>query len=499
MLGKLRSLAKRLAPGGGTSERAIKSSLWLIGQNVLGRGLQLAMLVVLARFISPGKLGLIGIALLALAGLDEFTTAGTREALVQHESADVDDYLNTTWVIQSARGLLIGIVLFASAPLVGEFFGEAGATPIVRAIALSPILMGLKNPAVIYFQKDLEYHKQFVFQSSGAVAQFVVAVGYVLVVPSVWAYVVAYLVGDVVRLTTSYLIHDYRPSFQFDRAIATEVIGYGKWITGSSILYFLSTQGDDAFVGWLLGPAMLAFYQYAYRFSNAPATELMQVVADVMFPVYSQLQGDVGRLENAFFRSLRATSFLAFPMAAGIAVVAPSFVRTFLGSEWTPMIPAMRILAAYGLLGAIGKTCSPVWKALGRPDFGTKIAVVNVALIAAFIYPATEAYGIAGTALAVLGARSSLMFVDFYFVAKFIESSVTQIVTEVVYPFAAATAMGTGIWWVSQALAAAPPVEFAVLVLTGVTLYAAAAFLVDWQLGWGIGVEIRAVVAGIRE
>jgi PST family polysaccharide transporter/lipopolysaccharide exporter len=499
MFRKLLSFAKHLVPEGGTTERAVKSSFWLFGQNAFGRILQLATLVVLARLISPSELGLIGIALLARAGLSEFTSTGTKEVLVQNKAADIDDYLSTTFIIESVRGFIVGVLLFSAAPFVGRFFGEPAATPIVQAIALSPVLMGLKNPAIVYFQKDLEYHKQFLYQLSSSVVQFVVAVGYVLVIPSVWAYIVGYLAGDLTRVAMSYLLHHYRPSLQFDRAVLTEIVGYGKWITGSSILYFLYTQGDDVFVGWLLGPATLAFYQYAYRFSNAPATELSQVISDVMFAVYSRLQDDLERVRNAFFSSLRVMFFLVFPMAIGIAVVASSFVRTFLGSQWTPMIATMQILAAYGLMRAIRKSCSPIWNALGRPDFGTKISLVNVILTALFIYPATETYGIKGTAAVILGAQFLLTIISIYLVAGLINTSVTLILAEVTYPLAAATSMGVGTWWLHRTLTVSPAVEFVVIVVSGIIIYAVAALLIDWLLGWGISVDLETVFAGIRE
>ena len=51
----------------------------------------------------------------------------------------------------------------------------------------------------------------------------------------------------------SYLIHPYRPHLSSDLGKAKKLFGFGKWILGSSILIFLITQGDDIFVGKLLG------------------------------------------------------------------------------------------------------------------------------------------------------------------------------------------------------------------------------------------------------
>lgn len=492
-------VVRQLVPSGTTGQRAIKSSVWLVAQNVLGRGLQLVMLLILGNLIGPRALGLVGIALLTFSALDEFTTMGLREALVQREATNVDEFLATTWVLQLLRGTVIAGAIWLVAPLVGLAFGEPRAVPLVRAVGLAALAHGLRNPAVIYFQKSLDYHREFLYQTSGAIVQFVVSVGYVLVVPSVWAYVVGYLAGDLTRTVVSYVVHDYRPTLAFDREAAAELIGYGKWITGSSILYFLFSEGDDAFVGWLLGAASLGLYQYAYRFSNAPATELTQVVGRVMFPAYSQLQDDLGQARSAFVRSLRVTGLVAVPMAFGIAVVAPSFVRTTLGADWVPMIPAMQLLAGFGLLRAITKNFSPVWKAFGRPDYVAKMGAVRLGLIVIGIWPATAAFGITGTAALLLGISVFPVFpMDAYLAAKILDARPSRVAVELAYPLIAGTLMAIPAWGVGRALAVSPPVELVAVVLTGLVTYPIAVLMVETLLGWEVRPEIVSFVDGVR-
>ena len=497
-MGRVSDLIRRLTPSGGTGQRAMKGSVWLVVQNVLGRGLQLLTLVIIGRIVGPEALGLVGIALLTLSALDEFTTIGLREALVQREADDVDEYLATTWLLQTARGVVITGVVWAAAPLVGRVFGEPAAVPLVRAIGLSALFVGVKNPGVIYFQKRLEFHRDFVYQISGAVVQFLVAVGYVLVVPSVWAYVIGYLAGNLTRTVVSYLIHDYRPRLAFDADAARELIGYGKWITGSAAVYFLNSQGDDAFVGWLLGPAALGLYQYAYRFSNAPATELAQVVGRVTFPAYSQLQNDPDDARTAFFRALRVTGLVAVPMAFGIAVAAPSFVRAALGEAWVPMVPAMQLLAGFGLLKAVSTTFSAVWKALGRPDYSAKMGIARLLLVAVFAWPATTRFGITGISGVLVAVYLFPVFpADTYLVTNLLDTSPVRVFVELAYPLVAGTLMATAAAGVAWLLTAPPVVEFVAVVATGLFTYPLAVLLVERGLGWGVRPDIDALIDGV--
>ena len=487
-LKQLVELVKRMKPGGGTAERAVKSGAWLMSQNVVGRGLQLAMLAVLARLIGPAELGLVGIALLTLSATKNFTNIGLNSALIQKVEDNVDTHLNTTWMLEVGRGFLISAVLFLIAPYVGRmFFNEPRAVQMIQAIGLSPLILGFRNPGIVYFQKNLDFHKQFVYKIGGDATQFAVGVGYALVEPSAWAFVYGFIAADVVRLVISYVIHGYRPFPSFDVEIAKELVDYGKWLTASSILYFIYSEGDDAFVGWLLTPTALAYYQYAYRFSNAPATELTQVVNSVMFPAFSKLQSNEEKLRQAFLKTLRMTSLIAFPSAIGIAAVAPDFIMTVFGEKWMSAVPAMQVLAFYGLMRSLGRTFGPIWKTIGRPDYITKLSALRVALMAIIIYPMTNAYGILGAAITVTGIFVFPMFpLDIYITSRAINVKIRSILYELVFPFAASIPMGVVVWYLGTISPFSSVVSLGLLICVGIVVFAATVLLFELLFKWNV-------------
>lgn len=499
MSGRLRSLIEGLIPSGGTTERVVKSAIWAMGQNAFGRVLQMAMLTIIARLVGPAEIGLVGIALLALSGIKKFTKIGINDALVQDVEDNVDEHLNTVWILEVARGLLIFAVLFAGAPLAGILFNEPRATDLIRVIGVSPLLLGFRNPAMVYFQKNLDFHKQFVYRVGGDIAQSVVAVAYALVWPNAWALVVGYIAADVVRLVASYGLDTFRPQLDFDWDSARGIVDYGKWITGSSILFFLYSEGDDTFVGWMLGPTALAFYQYGYRFSNAPASELGNVISSVMFPAFSKVQEDRSLLRKAFLRTVRVTAFVATPVAFGIAVVASDFVLTFFGPQWTDMVVPMQILCGYGFLRALGQAFGPVWKTLDRPDIVTKFSAIRVLLMAILIWPATEMYGIVGTAIVVTAVYVfPMMPLDVYVTVDMLDLRYMEIIREIAYPFVASAAMAGVVWYTDSTLSFGPAVELVVSVAVGVAAYGIAVLFLDRQSNWGITGNIRGIVMNAR-
>lgn len=497
-MSRLKRIIQRLVPSGDIAERTMKSGVWMMGINVLGRLLQILLLIVLARLLTPRDLGLVGIALLVVSAMQKFTNLGLNAALIHQKEENVDAYLNTTWCLEVARGLLIAVAVFLIAPHIATLFNEPTATPLIQVIGISPLLFSMRNPGVVYFQKDLEFHKEFVFRMSGFVMQFVVGVGYALYNPSPWALVFAFVANDATQFVVSYAVNDYRPSIQFSVARAKELIDYGIWITGSSVIYFLYSEGDDVIVGWLLSAAALGFYQYAYRLSNAPSTEVSEVISSVVFPAYSKLQDDPAELRDAVLKTLRVTAFFTFPMAVGIAIVTPSFVRAVLGPDWVPMIVAMQILTLYGLIRAITRPFGSVWKAIGRPDLVTKLGGLRVVLIAVLIYPFTAQFGIAGTAMVVtLVSLTALMPLDIYFLSKSIETNGLTVFREFVYPLVASGSMGLILWYVTLVIPFGPLGTFLTLIPLGVVLYAAAVIALESLFNWGIRRNLKSIVANI--
>jgi len=416
------------------SQRVTRGGLWVFGLRISNRLLRFASTLILARVLAPTDFGLFGIALLAMAALDTFSQVGLNAALIQKKE-DIAPYLDTAWTFQAIRGGLLALALFASAPYVAAFFDTPAAQPILQVIGLSILIRGFTNIGVIYFQKELEFHKQFVYEFSGTLANVGVAIGSVLLLRSVWALVFGLLAGNVAQLIASYYIHPHRPRLRFSWDQFQELFGFGKWVLGSSILIYLVTQGDNILVGKLLGVAALGFYQLAYQISNLPATEITHVISRVTFPAYAKLQTDMTKLKEAYLKVLQLTAFLSFPVAGLIFVLAPDFTRIFLGDKWLPMVPAMQVLLFAGLLRSIAATAGPIFIAVGKPLIDTQGQCLRLLLLLIFIYPLTTRYGFLGTSISVV---VSILSVTSYFIFKvnhITKCRISQFVRMIFFPF----------------------------------------------------------------
>lgn len=383
------------------AEKVVQGGIWIFGFRTISKILGFIRTIVLARLLSPIDFGLFGISLLALSILETFSQTGVQPALIRKKD-NIQSYMDTAWTISVIRGVILFLILIISAPVFAKFFNSPQATTIIRVIAISTLISGFKNIGLIFFEKELEFKKLFVFEISGALTDVTVALVLAFYLKSVWALVWAGLAANFVRLFMSFFIQSYRPQFSFNKEKFKDLFAFGRWVLGSSILIFLVNQGDDIFVGKMIGVSALGFYQMAYLISNLPATEITNVISQIAFPTYSIIQNDLQKLKKAYLEIFKTTMFISCPIAGGILVLGSDFTVLFLGDKWMPMVTSMQVLSLWGLIRSSGGLSAPLFQALNRPDIPTKLLLLKVSLLILLIYPLTIKFGILGTAVAVL-------------------------------------------------------------------------------------------------
>jgi lipopolysaccharide exporter len=470
-------------PGGSLSERVVHGSIWVFVLRIVNNSLGFARTVVVARLLAPNDFGLFGVAMLALSSLEAFSETGFSQALIQKEE-DPESYLDSAWTVQVIRGLMMSALMAVGAPLVGAFFGEPRAVPMVRVLGAAELLKSLQNIGIVYFRKELEFHRLFVYQVSGTAANLAVAVPAALILRNAWALILGLLVSNAVQATVSYVVHDYRPRPRLDLSKSKALFDFGRWRLASSILVFLLIQGDDFFLGKLLGATALGLYQMAYRISNLPATEITHVISQVTFPAYSRLQGNLALVRQGFIRVMQLTAFLSFPLAAGIASLASPFTSLFLGAGWSRMVPALQALTLWGVIRSLDAATSAVWLGIGKPHLPTVFQFAKVLLLAAAIYPLTSRWGILGTALAVVFESVVVHLWRFSVMAKTLQCKTGDLLQHLLGPGLAAIAMSATIFGLSHLMPHVNMLAFFALIATGVLVYLSTVCLLGPSVGW---------------
>jgi len=401
----------------GYFRQAIKGVSWMGALRVSTRAIAFVKIAILARLLTPEQFGVFGIASIVLAFLEILTETGINIFFIQGEGK-IKDYIDTSWVVSIARGFIISIIILFASRYIAYFLNSPESYGLLKLICLVPLLRGFINPAIVKFQKNLEFNKEFVFRfvifSLDAVAAIILA----LITKSATSLVWGLIVGALMEIILSIILVKPRPKFTFDFKKIKQVISRGKWVTIYGIFNYSFENGDDIVVGKLLNTSSLGIYQVAYKISSLPITEIADVIGKVTLPVFVDISGEIARLRIAFKKTILIVSVLVTGMGLLLFIFPREVVMLILGDQWLSAVPVLRVLSILGVIRAILTVPNAVFLAFKKQEYVSTITFVSLLILAISIVPLVSKYGILGAAVsATFGAALSLPF-SAYFMYK---------------------------------------------------------------------------------
>lgn len=379
----------------------VRGLSWMAILRVSMRGLAIVKIAILARFLTPAQFGNYGIALLVLGFLEVLTETGINIFLIQ-EKDDVKPYLNSAWVVSIIRGILITAVILGSAPLVIYFFKATQILPLLYIVAGVAFVRGFINPMEVTFQKKLQFRKEFWYKGFLYFIDASLAVILGITIRSESSMLVSMLVSAFVEVLLSFILFKDRPKLSIKKEKVLEVIHSGKWVTGAGIFNYIFQNIDNVTVGKVLGTASLGYYQQAYSISTLPVTEIGNIFNKVTFPIYVAIGGDRERLKKAFYKTLSVISLLVIPFAIIILFFSKPIILVFLGENWLPIEPALKILAVFGALKSVLNFSYSLFFSLKLQKYVMYSELMGILGMGVAIYPMTLKYGIVGAAYSTI-------------------------------------------------------------------------------------------------
>jgi O-antigen/teichoic acid export membrane protein len=187
---------------------------------------------------------------------------------------------------------------------------------------------------------------------------------------------------------------------------------------------------------------------------------------------------------------MRYVSLVSIPVSIGMIAFARPFIMTLYGEKWAPAIVPLQILGIYGLVRAVAVNMGNVFKAGGKPQWLTYMALLRLAEMGIFLYPAVLYYGIVG--VSVLSAVVAV--VDFIISAVLTNKIVHGTLADYLRALGPATLFSllvtaVGLWAYGRMASAHSLIALLVTAALMMALYAVLVMIFD--------AEVRAIVLGL--
>ena len=467
---------------GATGQQVVRGSALIFVERFIVKIVYFARTVILARLLFPADFGLFGMATLAMNIPGVFTNPAFSSAIVQKKEV-AEGELDSVWTIYLIRSFVLALILFFGAPLAGIFFHNPAVVPLAKALSLMYLIMGFESLGATLLQKEMKFNKVFIYDVSGVVVEVAVTIVSAFVLRNAWALLLGAIAGRLVFTTVSYLVHPWRPRLNFHFADAGPLFRFGKWLGLGGILFFFASQGDNLMIGRLLDASALGFYSIAFSLGTLPAVEIARALGNVLFPLYSKLQEDLGRLKSAFFRTASMVFSLTIPAAAGLFVLAREIIAIVYGARWLPMAPVLYVIIFLGLAKSLDFLLNPLLLGTGRARTSTYIQTIQAVVMFVLIIPLARSFGIVGVAISVLAGELVSQLNLLYILRKQIGSVVRELVKVTALPIAASAIMMATIFLLKKILPADNALILALFVFSGAGIYFISLFALDRLFG----------------
>ena len=115
-------------------QKTITGVSWSFIEQVLARGVNFVIGIILARLLSPTDYGLVGMLGIFIAISQLFIDGGLTSALIRTKDPSDKDF-STVYIINMGLSVVFYFLLFFTAPVIADFYHQPLLKPLARAIA----------------------------------------------------------------------------------------------------------------------------------------------------------------------------------------------------------------------------------------------------------------------------------------------------------------------------------------------------------------------------
>lgn len=455
--------------------RILRSSAW-VALSYGGRSV-LSMLSTLAlvRLLDPKAFGLVALATMVLLVLD-YVQASGMEAAVVYRRDDDGRIASSAFAFATVTGLVLAGALVGAAPLIAHLLHAPGLTDVLRALSGLLVLRGLSIVPGSLLERDLDFRSRAAAELAAGIVQVSAAVGLAAAGAGVWSLVAGQLGAGAVQGAILWARARWRPRLsQMSARTIRGLAGYARFVSLGNILGLVNSTVDNVGVGRLLGPGPLGFYAVTYRLADMPTSVVGYVVGRVMFPAYAELQDDREGFRRAFVQTLQRVALFSLPISVGLAVGARPIVEALLGPKWLAMVPALRILAVFGLVRGFASSCGAVFQAAGKPHLVPLWALPHTVIVIPALILLVPRYSVTGAATAMLIAMCASSIPVLVVASRLLDLHLGELVRAVWPAFACSAVLGSALAALqAPAGLLSPPLALAALAVAGLAVYGAA-------------------------
>ena len=431
---------------------------------------------ILAILLLPAVYGIYYVVESCIAIISYFSDIGFAGALIQKKDAITDEELQTSFTVQLILTLGIVALVLIFSPAIASFlnFPKEGVL-LLQAFVIAFFLSSLKTIPSVLLERNLEFGKFVIPQVVETLFYTVTVLFLAYQGYGIYSFIYAVLVRGIAGLVTMYIIRPWKVGLAFSRPALSELLRFGVPFQVNSILALIKDNLLIIFLGKVLPFSEVGYISFAQKWAFTPLRLVMDNIIRVTFSSFSRLQHDKEALGRAFEKSLTAGTMLIFPSLIGLLIIMPYFIELIPRyNKWEPAYLSLVFFALNAFLAAVLVPLTNLLNAIGRIKITLYFMVIWTVMTWVLTPVLLSFMGFSGFPLVT--ALVNVSVVGVIVIAKrYVRFQTFRAIRA---PLIATLIMAIVLYGLNRVL----PVNFytvGVLIITGISLYALALYLID--------------------
>lgn len=475
------------------TNKTLRGAIWTFLEKLGTQGVGFVVTLVLARLLTPGDYGVIGLLTVFMCLSHMFVDSGFGAALIRQKERRDEDYSTVFWYnLAVACGLYL--LLFFAAPFVARFYRMELLSPILRVLGLDLILSALYTIHVTHLTALVDFKLQakvsfLASVTSGATGIALAACGF-----GPWALVAQILTNTAVACAAYWISTPWHPSCLFSGKAFVRLFGFGVGIVASNFLHTIYQNVSPLIIGRKYTKADLGQYARGDSLVAMPGGLFTGTLGRVIFPILASIQDDEQRLRSAYARYLHLTASVIAPTMLLIAATGAPLVTILIGEKWLPCVPYLQLLAAAWMVDPVIQVNLNILYVKGRSDLVFGLEIVKK-LIGITIVVISVQYGILWLCVGRVVYTMIALVLNLVVCGPFIGMGFWRQFRELAPVYLAAGVSAYAAWWVTR-LGLGACASLILGAVTGFLLYGAIAALCGFPLVRELSAQVKHVLHG---
>ena len=339
--------------------------IWTALQKYSTMLIQFVSGIILARLLTPYDYGCIGMLTIFMVLAESFIDGGFGSALIQKKKPTQEDY-STIFFWNLGMAVLLYAVLYLSAPAIARFYNIPLLCDVLRVQGIILFIYAFNIVQRNQLRKKLNFKVLSIVTISTSITSLTITIIMAYHGYGVWSLVAQYILTALIPALVFWFYVKWRPILTFSWQSFRELFSFGFYMFLTNFLNQFGHQIQGLLIGRFYNASTMGFYSKANATERLASQSISQVMTQVTFPLYAEVQDDKERLSNMIKRMTMALSYITFPLMFVLLLCArPIFVLLY-SDRWLESVPYFQVLCIAGLAYSLQSVNYQSISAIGR-------------------------------------------------------------------------------------------------------------------------------------